>query len=223
MNKEMNKADGKIPAVIMVPEPKLKQIVFGMTRLAEMHLGLIGLYEEESRLKKQHKPYLFLREHADQVCEKDKKAVKAIMNAVLDFEDTEEKKDKEPDDFDPEKCRGCIRYDDCEEYFMQIRAEEKNRKAQENADTDEASDQEAGGNFNLPEGLVMMSTDTLGTMQDDMLQLTEALDHMVGLLRNGVTGIPIKKAAAEEAVKRGAALSEEIFKRWDDADIIALG
>ena len=69
----------------------------------------------------------------------------------------------------------------------------------------------------------MMSTDTLGTMQDDMLQLTEALDHMVGLLRNGVTGIPIKKAAAEEAVKRGSALSEEIFKRWNDADINALG
>ena len=68
-----------------------------------------------------------------------------------------------------------------------------------------------------------MTTGTLGTMQDDMLQLTDALDYMVGLLRSGVNGIPIRKSDAEEAVKRGAALSEEVFKRWDDADIIALG
>ena len=92
---------------------------------------------------------------------------------------------------------------------MQIRAEKKKKAAEQD-------------NFNLPDGLVMMSTDNLGTMQDDMLQLTEALDHMVSMLRSGVTGVPIKKAAAEEAVKRGSALSEEVFKRWDDADFVAM-
>lgn len=189
MNKERNREAAKMPAMIMVPEPRLKQLVVSMTRLAEMHLGLIELYEEESRLKKQHKPYLYLREHADQVCEKDKKAVESILHAVMDFDDmAEEKTNQEPD---PEECG------DCEKYFMD--------------------------NFNLPGELVLMSTDTLGTMQDDMLQLTDALDYMVALLRSGVTGIPIRKADAEEAVKRGAALSEEVFKRWDDADIIALG
>lgn len=195
MNKERNRAAAKMPAMIMVPEPKLKQIVVSMTRLAEMHLGLIELYEEESRLKKQHKPYLYLREHADQVCEKDKKAVESILHAVMDFDEmAEEKTNQEPD---PEECGDCTRRGDCEKYFMD--------------------------NFNLPGELVLMSTDTLGTMQDDMLQLTDTLDYMVALLRSGVTGIPIRKADAEEAVKKGAALSEEVFKRWDDADIIALG
>jgi hypothetical protein len=195
LNKERNRAAAKMPAMIMVPEPKLKQIVVSMTRLAEMHLGLIELYEEESRLKKQHKPYLYLREHADQVCEKDKKAVESILHAVMDFDEmAEEKTNQEPD---PEECGDCTRRGDCEKYFMD--------------------------NFNLPGELVLMSTDTLGTMQDDMLQLTDTLDYMVALLRSGVTGIPIRKADAEEAVKKGAALSEEVFKRWDDADIIALG
>ena len=195
MNKERNRAAAKMPAMIMVPEPKLKQIVVSMTRLAEMHLGLIELYEEESRLKKQHKPYLYLREHADQVCEKDKKTVESILHAVMDFDEmAEEKTNQEPD---PEECSDCTRRGDCEKYFMD--------------------------NFNLPGELVLMSTDTLGTMQDDMLQLTDTHDYMVALLRSGVTGIPIRKADAEEAVKKGAALSEEVFKRWDDADIIALG
>ncbi|WP_194611662.1 hypothetical protein [Clostridium vitabionis] len=195
MNKERNREAAKMPAMIMVPEPRLKQLVVSMTRLAEMHLGLIELYEEESRLKKQHKPYLYLREHADQVCENDKKAVESILHTVLDFDDmAEEKTNQEPD---PEECHDGGRHGNSETYFMD--------------------------NFNLPGELVLMTTGTLGTMQDDMLQLTDALDYMVALLRSGVAGIPIRKADAEEAVKRGEVLSEEVFKRWDDAEIIALG
>lgn len=220
MNKERNRA-AKMPAMIMVPEPRLKQIVVSMTRLAEMHLGLIELYEEESRLKKQHKPYLYLREHADQVCERDKKEVESMLHAVLGFDDAaEEKANQEPD---PEECHDCSRRGDCEKYFMQVKAEEAAKDAVNNGEAGKTSPQKSPDNFDLPGELVLMTTGTLGTMQDDMLQLTDALDYMVALLRSGVNGIPIRKSDAEEAVKRGAALSEEVFKRWDDADIIALG
>ena len=220
MDKERNR-EAKMPAMIMMPEPRLKQIVTGMARLAEMHLGLIGLYEEESRLKKQHKPYLYLREHADQVCEKDKKAVESILHAALDLDDTaEEKQDPGPD---LEECHGCTRRHDFKKYLMQMKAEEPAKDALNNEEAGKTSPQEPLDNFDLPGELVLMSTGTLGTMQDDMLQLTDALDYMVSLLRSGIAGIPIRKADAEEAVKRGAALSEEVFQRWDNADIIALG
>lgn len=221
MNNERNARAAKMPAMIMVPEPKLKQIVVSMTRLAEMHLGLIELYEEESRLKKQHKPYLYLREHADQVCERDKKEVESMLHTVLDFDDmAEEKANQEPD---PEEYHDCNRRGDCERYFMQMKAEEAEKDAVNNGEAGKTSPQESSDNFDLPGELVLMTTGTLGTMQDDMLQLTDALDYMVALLRSGVNGIPIRKSDAEEAVKRGAALSEEVFKRWDDADMIALG
>lgn len=84
MNKEGKNRD--MQAIVMLQEDKFRQIISAVTSLAEHHLELIGLYEKESRLKKQHKPYLYVREHADEVCRRDKKLVSALVHEVLDPE-----------------------------------------------------------------------------------------------------------------------------------------
>lgn len=225
-----------MPAMVMVPEDKLEQLICAVTSLGELHLKLIGLYEKESRLKKQHKPYLYVREYADEVCREDKVLVNQIVREVLDPESTKiVKQDKdgktktqesERKEFDPEKCRDCLRYEDCEEFYMQLRAAERKKTKDEKSEGGTKEQVKAvpdhSDNFSLPDGLVLMSTETLGSMQDDMLRLTEAMDQLVGILRAGVNGSCVRRADAEKAVNMGSHLSDEVFRRWDNADFAAL-
>lgn len=66
--------------MVSLPAVELSQLIYDMNHLALMHKKLIGLYEEESRLKKHHKAYLHIRDYADKVCADDKKSVAAIQN-----------------------------------------------------------------------------------------------------------------------------------------------
>lgn len=187
-----------MPAMVMVPEDKLEQLICAVTFLGELHLKLIGLYEKESRLKKQHKPYLYVREYADEVCREDKALVNQIVREVLDPESVRI--------VEPDEGRGRRNPDNKEEP-----QETENRNL----------NPEKKDNFSLPDGLVLMSTETLGSMQDDMLRLTEAMDQLVGILRAGVNGSCVRRADAEKAVNMGSHLSDEVFRRWDNADFAA--
>lgn len=241
-----------------IPEEKIKQILFGVTLLREMNLSLIEMYEKESALKKSHKAYLHVREEAEKMCRRNKVLIPQIADAISNPEETGLPKDAvshsvlrsfiEDSDiqdelaaaqFDSDMCRGCLRYEDCEEYFMQLRASKKetpdavlkqllkqaaedvlqmmNSKEEEEKEAEKDTD-----NFDLPAGMVMMSTDTLGIMQDDMLQMTESLEQVADLLKKGISGRTVLKEEAQKAANHCAKLSHEVFKRWDNADFIAI-
>ena len=150
---------------VEIPEAELSMLRFSVATLAEMHLNLIGLYEKESHLKKHHKAYLHVRDHADQVCADDKKKVHQLLEQlIVDGPDAKEDTER---GFDPDWCAGCDNYEECSR----------------EAESDEELDV-----FSLPEGMVVMDTGTLGVMQDDMLALTETVDHLVSVYRGMIAG-----------------------------------
>ena len=61
----------------------------------------------------------------------------------------------------------------------------------------------------LPKGMVLMTSDSLGVMHDDVICLTEGLDVMVALLRAVMAGCPMKKEDVESVVNMTSDMSEE--------------
>lgn len=183
---------------VEIPEAELSLLRFSVAALAEMHLNLIGLYEKESHLKKHHKAYLHVRDHADQVCAEDKEKVEALLRQLLD--DASEEGDEADRGFDPDWCAGCENYEECSK----------------EADTEEMDV------FDLPEGMVIMDTGTLGVMQDDMLALTETVDHLVAVYRDMIAGQGVDAKTMFSMLKAASAQSQEVFKRWDEAEMAEL-
>lgn len=186
---------------VEIPEAELSLLRFSVATLAEMHLNLISLYEKESHLKKHHKAYLHVRDHADQVCADDKKKVYHLLEQLIadvqeaGAEDTER-------GFDPDWCAGCENYESC---------------SREEASSDGEPDV-----FDLPEGMVVMDTGTLGIMQDDMLALTETIDHLVWVYRDMIAGRGIDAKTMFAMLKAASEQSQEVFKRWDEAEMAEL-
>ena len=83
MNKNINTDTND---TILVPKSEMVKILLGTVRLARMHLRLIDLHEEESRLKKHHKAYLHIREYADQIYEDERLVLvpSKTMSEMLD-------------------------------------------------------------------------------------------------------------------------------------------
>jgi hypothetical protein len=67
-----------------------------------------------------------------------------------------------------------------------------------------------------------MSTDTLGIMQDDMLLLAEEVDHMVGVFRSLLSGRTIDGKSMNQMLRVASNTVEDVFTRWDDADLTEL-
>lgn len=186
---------------VEIPEVELSALRVTVAALAKMHLELIRLYEEESHLKKHHKAYLHIRDHADQVCKEDKEKVNAMLQQFIqgdfDYENTPVVEERE---FDPEDCRGCADYDECKK----------------------AAEEDGLDVFALPEGLVVMSTEDLGVMQDDMLALTETVDHLVSVYRGMMSGKGVDMKEMFSMLEGASKQSQEVFKRWDDAGMMEL-
>ena len=187
---------------VEIPEAELSLLRFSVATLAEMHLNLISLYEKESHLKKHHKAYLHVRDHADQVCAEDKKKVITMLEELI-TDDTDSVEDDSERGFDPDWCAGCENYEEC------------------SADTSKGR-QDPVDVFSLPEGMVVMSTDTLGVMQDDMLALTETVDHLVSCYRSMISGKGIDVREMYSMLEGASKQSQEVFKRWDDAEMMEL-
>jgi hypothetical protein len=180
MNKNMN-LNKNITCMVEIPETVLAGLFGSVNELANMHYELIQLYEVESQLKKQHKAYLHVRDHAEAVCAADKQKVLSIMEKLVDLMEDHDKSEK--------------------------------KSAPENKKLDV---------FNLPEGMVVMSTDTLGIMQDDMLLLAEEVDHMVGVFRSLLSGRTIDGKSMDQMLRVASNTVEDVFTRWDDADLTEL-
>ena len=182
---------------VEIPEAELEMLRFSVSELAKMHLNLISLYEKESHLKKHHKAYLHVRDHADQVCIDDKKKVQQLLGQLIaggDFGTEEGDRG-----FDPDWCAGCENYEEC------------SHGSEEEMDF-----------FDLPDGMVIMDTETLGAMQDDMLSLTETVDHLVAVYKDLIGGKAISAMHVVQMLKAASEESREVFQRWDSADMAEL-
>ena len=116
MNKNINNTN----EAILVPKSEMINILLGTVQLARMHLRLIDLHEEESRLKKRHQAYLHVRDYADQICEEDKEQVASIIDNIFPDVNLRDSKSvisiETAAYFDPALCEGCPGFDGCKEY-----------------------------------------------------------------------------------------------------------
>ena len=131
-------------ATVEVPEKALNRLLEITDGLVRMHLELIRLYEQESYLKKHHKAYLHVRDHAEAVCESDKHTISEMLESLHPDKLFAEEDDRDDvmDVFDPKKCVDCPCYDECDEYVNRKRV--------------------SPGSV----AVVMMTTETLGQMHD---------------------------------------------------------
>ncbi len=205
-----------------------------VSELVQMHYGLIQLYEEESYLKRHHKAYLHVRDKADEICRRDISRMGDLMYHTLEMivavKEAEEKaaaakepaqgksaaedmnKDFKKDILTHLSCEGCPYQEECEKEGVKEYQMETNEHPEENKiDV-----------FALPEGRVYMSTKTLGVMQDDMLALTDGIDHLIYLFRALMRGEEVEDEIILEAIDANAELSEDVFDRWDRADMVRL-
>lgn len=177
-----------------VPDRVLTQMMADMDCLGGMLEELIGFYEKESQLKKHHRAYLHVREHAEQACKCYQEKMKEIVNHWVDQKVTCEDMGCHPSD-DPYE----------EEFLREKEAEKYQEKDPE-----------------LPKGMVLMSSESLGVMQEDVICLTEALDTMAALFKALMAGCPMQKEDMETVVNMTSNLSEEIMNRWEEAEMIEL-
>lgn len=186
-----------------VPDAVLKQLLKDMYCLGGMLSELVTLYEKESLLKKHHRKYLHVREYADKKCILYKDKMKEISNRWSDKKVTcEDMGCKNPTD-DPY-------------------VEDVLKEGAEMEKIAEPTEEEAVEFSKLPKGMVLMTSDSLGVMHDDVICLTEGLDVMVALLKAVMAGCPIKKEDVEEVVNMTSDMSEEVFRRWEEAEMIEL-
>lgn len=187
---------------LCVPAMVMEQLCDDLENLGGMLGELVGLYEKESRLKKHHRAYLHVREYADKRCVHYKEKMKEIANHWMDQKITcEDMGCKSPTD-DPyveDVLKGNV--EEAVEYPAEDTTVEFSK---------------------LPRGMVLMTSDSLGVMHDDVICLTEGLDTMVALFKAVMAGCPISKADMESVLNMTSAMAEEIFNRWEEAEMIEL-
>ena len=213
--------------IMEIPAAAFTQMFFDVQLLAKMHQDLICMYEQESVLKKHHKAYLHIRDAADEMCRADKEAValildhyqnpKRYMDQANCFHNRMMEKygeifgkcdgeDKTPS----EKC-------DLNAFFPSKKCDDGNANA-----VSAESEQKEMDAFDLPHGMVMMSTGTLGTMQDDMLALTFAVDQLVDAFCKIDEGGGYDRNQMNIITGAASELARDVFNRWDDADMAEL-
>lgn len=193
MNKDFAKSHDALE-LIEIPAVALTQLFYDVQILAKMHQELIRMYEKESMLKKQHKAYLYVRDQADEMCRFDKQLVDVILDHYVN----------------PKK------YMDQAICFHNTL---RDKSREHNADrTKEKMDV-----FDLPHGMVMMSTGTLGVMQDDMLALTVAVDQLADAFRSMAKGGGCSRNELDQLIGSASELARDVFNRWDDAELGELG
>ena len=188
---------------LCVPAAVMEQLCGDLESLGGMLGELVNLYEKESRLKKHHRAYLHVREYADKACIRYKERMKEIANHWADQKITcEDMGCKNPtnDSYVEDILKGEVMTEEAAEH----------------------SEEEPVEFSKLPRGMVLMTSDSLGVMHDDVICLTEGLDTMVALFKAVMAGCPISKTDMESVLNMTSAMSEEIFNRWEEAEMIEL-
>ena len=248
----MNKAlrSGRVE-IMEIPAAAFTQMFFDVQLLAKMHQDLICMYEQESVLKKHHKAYLHIRDAADEMCRADKEAVALILDhyqnpkrymdqancfhnrmmekygEIFGKCDGEDKTPSEKCDlnafFPSKKCEaGNANAVSAESEQKENQNEASEYQAKKQDTARRGSEQADMDVFDLPHGMVMMSTGTLGTMQDDMLALTFAVDQLVDAFCKIDEGGGYDRNQMNIITGAASELARDVFNRWDDADMAKL-
>ena len=202
MNKNINTTTND---TILVPKKEMVKILLGTVRLARMHLRLIDLHEEESRLKKHHKAYLHIREYADQICEEDKQDLSAIIDSIFPDTNLRDPKSVIPIEtaayFDPAFCRDCPAFDECKEFMDSAAPVKKDEDAPDYED----------------DKLVLVPSNTMSEMLDDMCDLGMAVDDLLDIFYTLMDGGDISSDDLMERLLYAEDASEEAYARWGDS------
>ena len=59
-------------------------------------------------------------------------------------------------------------------------------------------------------------------MQDDMLGMAEAIDHIAELVNDVLDGKRVTEKQMRPVIKAATKLSREVFQRWDNAKMVKL-
>ena len=204
MNKNINNTNSTNEA-ILVPKSEMINILLGTVQLARMHLRLIDLHEEESRLKKRHQAYLHVRDYADQICEEDKEQVASIIDSIFPDANLRDPKSVIPIEsaayFDPDLCQDCPGFDGCKEYMDSA---SHVKTADEHVDEDD------------DERLILVSTDTMDDMLEDMCSLGMAVDDLLDIFYTLMDGGDISSDDLMERMYHAEDTSEEVYAKWGD-------
>ena len=186
MNKNINNNSSTNEA-ILVPKSEMINILLGTVQFARMHLRLIDLHEEESRLKKRHQAYLHVRDYADQICEEDKEQVASIIDSIFPDVNLRDPKSVIPVEtaayFNPALCE---------------------KTADEHVDDDD------------DERLILVSTDTMDDMLEDMCSLGMAVDDLLDIFYTLMDGGDISSDDLMERMYHAEDTSEEVYAKWGD-------
>ena len=188
---------------ILVPKAEMIGILLGTITLARMHLRLIDLHEEESRLKKQHRAYLYVREYANQVCEEDKPLVASIIDSIFPGVNLRDPKSVIPVEtlanFGRPECEDCPAYDGCKAFMDSIPA------------TKAAEDVSAAD-----ERLCLMSAVTFDDMLADLCALGTVVDNLLAAFDTLLGGGTISGEELIHLMIEGEGVSDEVYTKWCD-------
>lgn len=230
-----------LPDCINAWEPETTPEVMkrDVEELLFMQMNLISLYEEESKLKKHHKPYLHVREYADEVCEKNRERCREIryhyrltkeLQKEKCFACPLKKRGICPGMYIPDRSAGFAenakvfeknandRMKAYKEYSLDRELQAEILKALSEGEQDEASE---APEVEVAEDMVVLNTETFEEMQDDLIALTTVMDHLANALNEAANGCDRRdamKLMAKEALK----LSCEIFNRWDNTLLVGI-
>lgn len=175
----------------MFTEKTMDLLVSSFTELVQMHLDLIGLYEQESKLKKHHRPYLYVREYAEKLCQKNKSWVEEKLDTLLDC--IEGRKDSS---LEEDVQNNCLLYEVSEE------------------DLKEAEEEE--------ESFVILKEEAFQELQNDMVNLADAVDAMTELFENLLNGYPVEAKCVSGCLSGSRQLADEVLQKWENHKLIKL-
>lgn len=187
-----NKKTAKVNTVEF-PEAEFGNLVESLGRLLTMHMNLIGFYKEESELKKHHRAYLHVRDEAEQVIESDLKEIEHIFTSVGGFLMTGSSPLAENDEV-PFECE-VTPIPFC-----------KSDKHQSKKEVEE-------------DPCVIMRLNDLQAMQEDMINLTDAIDLMTKYYIASKYGAPVNKQHYDDAIQESKALADRVFTRWENSTL----
>ena len=202
MNKNINNSTNE---AILVPKSEMINILLGTVQLARMHLRLIDLHEEESRLKKRHQAYLHVREYSDQICEEDKEQVASIIDSIFPDVNLRNPKSVIPVEtaayFNPDLCQGCPGFDECKEYMGSV---SPIKTVEEDMNTDD-------------ERLILVPSRSMDDMLEDICNLGIAVDDLLDIFYTLMDGGDISGDDLMERINDAEDASEEAYTRWGDS------
>ena len=193
---------------ILVPKAEVQDILFSILHLGLMHQRLIELHEEESRLKKQHKAYLHIREYADEICEEDKKAVASILGKF--FHATG------PDATEAVTLSGLAAKCD----LTSFGAANNNSVGESHQETAFAGSN--GNEEDFSEELMLVPVAQLGELLEDLCSMGSVIDGFLEIFDKLMSGDTVSEENLLHILIEAEGVSDEVYEKWGELELSAI-